>query len=62
MFYNSSLINYNDSELLNNFKNQLLSIPNDGFLDNYDYSNVHHSKLFNELYNQHYYCNLLAFL
>lgn len=54
MFYNSSLINYNDSELLNNFKNQLLSIPNDGFLDNYDHSNVHHSKLFNELYNPHY--------
>lgn len=54
MFYNSSLIDYNNKELVDSFKQQLLKIKNDGFLDNYDFSNVHHSKIYNELYNPHY--------
>ena len=54
MFYTSSLIDYNNKELVDSFKQQLLKIKNDGFLDNYDFSNVHHSKIYNELYNPHY--------
>jgi len=54
LFYNSSLINYDDNSLLDKFKNELSHIPNDGFLDDYDLSNVHHSKIYNDLYNPHY--------
>lgn len=53
-FYNSSLFDFNNEILKKQFKNNLLNIPNDGFLDNYDYSNVHHTSLYNQLYQPHY--------
>lgn len=53
-FYESSLFDYTNQELKNNFKYILSNIPNDGFLNNYNYENVHHSILYNEVYNPHY--------
>lgn len=54
MFYNSSLITYNKEEQMNKYKYYLSSIPNDGFLDNYNYTDVHHSITYNKAYNPHY--------
>jgi len=53
-FYNSSLFNFNDESLKNSFINNLKNIPDDGFLDIYDYSNVHHTIEYNKLYKPHY--------
>lgn len=53
-FYNSSLINYNDNTLINSFKNQIQNIYNDGFLNNYNYTDVHHSIIYNQNYKPHY--------
>ncbi len=53
-FYESSLFDFNNLELKNSFINILKEIPNDGFLDSYEYSNVHHTKKYNEVYMPHY--------
>ena len=54
MFYKSSFFEINDSNIINNFKDCLKSIPNDGFLDKYNYTNVHHTLKYNQLYKPHY--------
>lgn len=54
MFYESSLLDYDKNIQENNFKYYLSAIPNDGFLDTYSYTNVHHSNTYNEMYNPHY--------
>ena len=53
-FYESSLFDFNNESLKIKFKEVLKTINNDGFLDNYNYSNVHHSEIYNKLYNPHY--------
>lgn len=53
-FFNSSKFDFNNSTLKESFKNCLFSIEDDGFLKNYDYTNVHHSLIYNQLYNPHY--------
>ena len=53
-FYESSLFDFNNLELKNSFINILKEIPNDGFLDSYEYSNVHHTQKYNDVYMPHY--------
>lgn len=53
-FYNSSKFDYCNNDLKNQFINQLQNINNDGFLNNYDYTNVHHSSIYNQAYHPHY--------
>lgn len=53
-FYESSLFDFNNCMFKERFKNILLEIDNDGFLNNYNYDNVHHSLIFNNEYNPHY--------
>lgn len=53
-FY-QSMSKYSKNDLsLSTFKENLALIPNDGFLDNYDFQDVHHSLLYKEQYNPHY--------
>lgn len=53
-FYESSKLHLDNESLIDQFKMQLSLIPNDGFLNFYDYSNVHHSQIYNNLYHPHY--------
>ena len=53
-FYESSLFDFNNNELKLSFINNLKNIPNDGFLDSYQYANVHHTIKYNQLYMPHY--------
>lgn len=53
-FYNSSLQDCNNQNSINQFKNELLNINNDGFLDAYNFENVHHSNIYNKQYKPHY--------
>lgn len=53
-FYNSSKFDFNNEELKNRFIKQLQLIKNDGFLDNYNNTNVHHSEIYNKIYQPHY--------
>ena len=53
-FFESSKLNLNLNILLDKFKKALTLIPNDGFLDSYNFSNVHHSLIYNNLYHPHY--------
>lgn len=53
-FYNSSLQDYNNQNSINKFKNELLYINNDGFLNTYNYESTHHSDIYNKLYKPHY--------
>lgn len=53
-FYESSLFDFNNIKLKNDFKNCLSLINNDGFLDNYDYQDVHHSSIYYDSYSPHY--------
>lgn len=53
-FFESSKLDLNQNILLDKFKKALTLIPNDGFLDSYNFSNVHHSLIYNNLYHPHY--------
>ncbi len=53
-FYYSSKFDYTNPEIKKNFIEQLANIPNDGFLDNYNFQNVHHSSTYNFAYHPHY--------
>lgn len=54
MFYKSSQFDFQNESLLNNFKAILNKIDNDGFLNNYNFKDVHHSQKYKLLYNPHY--------
>lgn len=53
-FYKSSLKDYNKQSIINKFKNELININNDGFLNTYNYESTHHSDVYNKLYKPHY--------
>ena len=53
-FYKSSLFDYNNKILKENFKKELNTIKDDGFLLKYNLDNVHHSLIYNKTYNPHY--------
>lgn len=53
-FYQSMSKYTKNSETLNKFQHELTMIDNDGFLDTYNYQDVHHSLLYKEKYNPHY--------
>lgn len=54
MFYNSALIKYNKEEQIKKYKEIISSIPSDYFIKNYNFTDVHHSLIYNALYHPHY--------